>query len=283
MKVLAFALSCLSVVAEEDDAIVPGEVVELTDSNFEKTLMGDDKYVWFVKFFAPWCGHCKAMEPAWKELAEIFGDQVRIAKVDCTVETVSCKKHNVEGFPTLKLFPAGPKNEAVDYNESGRDVSSLENFVRQYYAKTVTADQLLTNDQFKTTCEKQLCVLALVPHILDCQSECRQNYIDSYNQAIQSRGNIPCRFLWAQGGDQYEFEEKLNLGFGFPAMVALHLGKGKFGVHRGNFEVTSIAGFLTSLMSGKVPLNDLPKELPKIYKTEAWDGKDGKPFEEEEL
>lgn len=82
----------------------------------------------------------QALEPAWKELAENFGDQVRIARVDCTIEMVLCKKHNIEGFPTLKLFPAGPKNEAIDYNESGRDVSSLENFVRQYYAKTVTAD-----------------------------------------------------------------------------------------------------------------------------------------------
>jgi len=161
------------------------------------------------------------------------------------------------------------------------DLPTLENFVNQYYAMTVTADQLLTNDQFLDTCEKQLCVLAFVPHLLDCQSECRNKYLQSYNDAIQSRGNIPVRFLWAQGGDQYEFEEKLNLGFGFPAMVALHLKKQKFGVHRGNFETTSLSGFLTSLMSGKVPLNDLPKTLPKMYKTEEWDGKDAKPFEEE--
>merc|ERR1711862_213984 len=96
--------------------------------------------------------------------------------------------------------------------------------------------------------------------------------------------NTPAGFMWLQGGDQFEIEEKLALQFGFPAVIAINLKKERYGVHRGTFDKGSLSEFLKSMMIGKVPLHPLPKGLPKFSKSDPWDGKDGElPKEDEEL
>jgi protein disulfide-isomerase-like protein len=75
-------------------------VISLTESDFQtKTASG----LWFVKFFAPWCGHCKALAPTWEDLAKKTKN-VNIAHVDCTTQQELCKAFKVMGYPTLKLF-----------------------------------------------------------------------------------------------------------------------------------------------------------------------------------
>jgi len=41
-----------------------GEVVEITPENWDETVVNSGKSV-FIKFFAPWCGHCKKLKPDW--------------------------------------------------------------------------------------------------------------------------------------------------------------------------------------------------------------------------
>jgi len=86
-----------------------GDTVVLTDASFEKEVMQDTKNVWFVKFYAPWCGHCKSIAGVWDQLASQLKGKVKVAKMDATVEKAIPGRFGVQGFPTIKLFPSGKK------------------------------------------------------------------------------------------------------------------------------------------------------------------------------
>jgi hypothetical protein len=72
-------------------------------------------------------------------------------------------------------------------------------------------------------------------------------------------------------------ERQLNLGFGFPAVVAISPNKSKFGILKGSFSEDKLSGFLSDLMSGGVSLDDLKTKIA-IKKADKWDGKDAAPI-----
>merc|ERR1712232_495176 len=179
-----------------------------------------------------------------------------------------------------------------DYN-GGRDFSSLQSFVAAKLEEKRRLvkfggdklEQLLSDADFRAECGSRVCVLVFLPHILDSGAAGRNQLLEVV-AAVRKRSNsekIPVGFLWLQGGDQFEIEEKLNLAFGWPAAIAIHLKKERFGVHRGTFDQDSLQGFIRALMTGKVPLHELPKGLGKFPKNDPWDGKDGELPQEEEL
>lgn len=72
-------------VKSDEESETTGGMVMLNSDNFES---GIAEGLSFVKFFAPWCGHCKRLAPIWNELnKKIEGiPNVRLVKVDCTVD-----------------------------------------------------------------------------------------------------------------------------------------------------------------------------------------------------
>jgi len=63
-----------------------------------------------VDFYAPWCGHCKKLEPAYSEAAATLAaldEPLYIAKLDATEHKEAAGKFEIRGFPTLKLFKDG--------------------------------------------------------------------------------------------------------------------------------------------------------------------------------
>jgi len=126
----------------EPAAIKESPVAVLGKENFEaKTKTG----VAFVKFFAPWCGHCKRLAPTWEKLAEEYSenDGVTIGHVDCTAGDNAnrgiCDSNGVNGFPTLNIYKDGAKVE--EYNGK-RDLADLKAFVEKHLAGKVEKDEL---------------------------------------------------------------------------------------------------------------------------------------------
>ncbi|KAG6890196.1 hypothetical protein C0992_002853 [Termitomyces sp. T32_za158] len=99
-----------------------GQVLSLTDKSFASTLAQGPM---FVKFFAPWCGHCKKLAPVWKQLAHAMKDKLNIAQVDCEANSALCNAHNVKGYPTLVYISTGGINS--EYN-GGRKLDQLKAF-----------------------------------------------------------------------------------------------------------------------------------------------------------
>ena len=101
------------------DAFAPDEFESIVFTNEAST---------FIKFFAPWCGHCQAMAPAWKELGDLYTQSTDtvIGEVDCTVAQDLCTKYDIVGYPTLKYVQAGG-DEMQDY-EGEMDAQSLQDF-----------------------------------------------------------------------------------------------------------------------------------------------------------
>lgn len=105
-----------------------GPTTIVVAKNYQDVVMDDSKDV-LLEFYAPWCGHCKALSPKYDELAAIFkphADKITIAKVDATANDIP---DEIQGFPTIKLYKAGSKDAPVDYAGS-RTVEDLADFVR---------------------------------------------------------------------------------------------------------------------------------------------------------
>ena len=108
----------------------------------------------FVKFFAPWCGHCKKMKPDWDKLMEEYKDSKTavVADVDCTASGKAlCDEIGVRGYPTLKY---GDPNDLQDY-KGGRTLSDFQKHCETNLGPSCGPNNLdLCDDATKVIIEK---------------------------------------------------------------------------------------------------------------------------------
>jgi protein disulfide-isomerase A1 len=108
-----------------------GPVTIVVAKNYDDIVLDNNKDV-LIEFYAPWCGHCKALAPKYDILAELYAKAgldtlVTIAKVDATLNDVP---DEIQGFPTIKLYKAGDKKNPVTYSGS-RSIEDLIKFVKE--------------------------------------------------------------------------------------------------------------------------------------------------------
>jgi len=267
----------------------PGEgkdVVELTEANFKKLVLNSDD-MWLVEFYAPWCGHCKSLAMPWADAATNLKGKVKLGALDATQHPGIAQQYGVQGYPTIKYFPSG-SSEPEDY-DGGRDASAITRWGEEKFSENIPAPEIKQAVDSATVakeCEEHpLCVIAFLPNILDCQSSCRNAYIDSLNKLGDKYKKKSWGWVWSEAGAQHALEESVDVGgFGYPAMVVLSHKKMKYSTLTGSFGYDGINEFLRDLSYGKGRTSPVRgASMPKISKVDAWDGKDGVMPEEEEI
>jgi thioredoxin 1 len=78
-------------------------VIELTDAAFDQTIHSSDVPV-LVDFWAPWCGPCVMIAPILKEIADEYGDKVKICRLNVDDARDSAMEFGISAIPTLILF-----------------------------------------------------------------------------------------------------------------------------------------------------------------------------------
>jgi protein disulfide-isomerase A1 len=134
------------------------EVAVLTKDNFDEFIK-TNKYV-FVKFYAPWCGHCKSMTPAYIKLAQRMKAAekgVPITKVDASTQTSLGERFAANGYPTLTLFING---EPVEYSGS-REEDSLYNWIMKKSGPSTA--ELRGLDELAELQKQKIAVLLVAP------------------------------------------------------------------------------------------------------------------------
>mmetsp|Transcript_14105 Transcript_14105/g.30582 ORF Transcript_14105/g.30582 Transcript_14105/m.30582 type:complete len:222 (+) Transcript_14105:141-806(+) len=125
--VLVSALLCFGVQGH----VSSGTVVDLTDDNFDELTASG---TWFVDIYAPWCSHCRQLEPVWVQLAEELKEKnIKVARVDGTKHKVLLSRFGVNAFPSIFLLQHG----ATWVYSGTRTLASLKDFALQSHQDEV--------------------------------------------------------------------------------------------------------------------------------------------------
>lgn len=265
------------------------DVVVLTDENFDKLVL-DSEDMWLVEFYAPWCGHCKNLEPIWAKAASELKGKVKLGALDATVNKAKASHYEIRGYPTIKYFAPGKKDsDSVAEYDGGRTTDDIVNWALEKVTENIPAPeivQVVDESSLKEACgEKPLCVVSVLPHILDCQSDCRNSYLETLRSLAEKYKKKMWGWVWSEAGAQNNVEEALEIGgFGYPALAVVNMKKLKYSLLKGSFSRDGINEFLRDLSYGRggtAPLKGA--QLPKIHKITPWDGKDAEPPQEEDI
>ncbi|CAF1285814.1 unnamed protein product [Rotaria sordida] len=108
----------------------PSDVVILTSENFTQFIVNEE--LTLVEFYAPWCGHCKRLEPKFEKAATLLkkDTNIRLAKVDATVEAELAATHNITGYPSLFVYRKGGKRTI--YEGEQRTEHGIVSYMKEF-------------------------------------------------------------------------------------------------------------------------------------------------------
>ncbi|GAB4823313.1 hypothetical protein N2152v2_010359 [Parachlorella kessleri] len=275
------------------------DVVTLDDGNFHSEVIDGD-HMFFVEFYAPWCGHCQSLKPTWIDLAGQLEGRVRVGAVDCTANQQTCSEFGVRGFPTIKFFGSN-KERPEEYN-GGRDVGSLRDFAASRWAKQQPPPEvreLVDEHVWEEHClghaadadldipavkPRQLCLVAFLPHILDTKAAGRQALIKILQGLAAKYKDRPFSYFWAEGAALPALEANVGVGgYGYPALIAFNPTKRKYATLKAAFEEHHVQEWMENVRLGFERVSDVEGKLAAIESRTPWDGSDAAEVVEDEF
>jgi len=120
---------------------VETKVLELSDRFLPLRHEG----MWLISFYAPWCGHCKKLEPIWKHVDQSLAGKmpIRVGRIDCTRFTSVATEFSIKGFPTILFL----KGESVYQYEGDRTRDDIVNFALRLVGPSV--NQIESKEDFE--------------------------------------------------------------------------------------------------------------------------------------
>ena len=135
--------------SEEIPEVQESNVIKIVGKSHDEIRFDENKDV-LVKYYAPWCGHCKKMAPLYETLADIYAldeeakEKVVIGKIDGTLNDVFGIE--ITGYPTLALYPAGDLSKEPIIYKGPRTLESFLQFIKENGAHGIDGAQILADN-----------------------------------------------------------------------------------------------------------------------------------------
>ena len=88
------------------------EMIELSAENFDQQVVSSERPV-LVDFWAEWCGPCKAIEPALKEVAADYEDRVVVGRLNVDEHPTIASRYGIRSIPSILLFQNGEVSDQI--------------------------------------------------------------------------------------------------------------------------------------------------------------------------
>lgn len=249
-------------------------VKTLTSASFEEEVL-EAGHVVMVEFYAPWCGHCKALEPEYAAAAEaLSGEKITLAAVDATVHTDLASEYDIKGFPTILVFGVSDTGEPVPYN-GARTAGAIEAYALDLVSSPSVLEELVAPELYQSECDdRKLCFILAVPPVEDTGADGRQIYLDTFRALTAKYAANQFGWLWTSALTHPAMEEALGMGgAGYPAVAVINARKSRMASFRGKLELDSLTYWINRVLRGKEATYPFDLEpTTDIANVEPWDG-----------